>query len=356
VATRGGTASALAISGCASILTGESTADSLTVGSPGGPYQAIMQEQVYTPFEEQSDITIEAEAQPSTDKVLSTIRSNVKNNENASIDVLNVTTIPAIRGQRADLWMKHDDSNFENIQYINEDLLDYTGEDEIFGIGSQAWVTNIVANANRIEDPPISWTALWDSEFEGQIGLNSNPTEMFLMDIAASIYFDGSETLQTEDGIRDVMEKLERIKPQVKTWWSAEASFLSQLKNGQTPLGQMFHDIATFEKENGAPIQSIFPDEGGVLGSGRYLSPKTSDKQEAIQEFIDYAIQPEVQDRVSKNGFFLPTIKEEHVGLSEDFYSEIAGPGLDKTIKPSYSVYIDNEQLINQLWDELLIN
>jgi putative spermidine/putrescine transport system substrate-binding protein len=329
-------------------------ASSITVSAPGGPYKSVMEEQVYKQFEEETGISIESRTQPSTDKVIPTIRSAIEQGS-APIDILNLAMPPVLRGKNQDLWMAFETSEFSNTQYINDDLLEYNSEDQFVGIGSQAWLINLVSNVENIETPPTSWSALWDSTYENQMGLMASPTGGFLMDIAAQLHFDGKESLQSEESIREVIEKLQEVKPQAKMWFTAEAKFLSRLTSGTVPSGMLFHDISVYEKENGAPIESNFPEEGPILGSGRYVAPKSSDKRAAIKTFIDYASQPEVQDRVTKALYILPTIKAEHTTLSDDFYSRIAGPGLDQTITPSYDVYLEKQEYINQLWNELLI-
>jgi putative spermidine/putrescine transport system substrate-binding protein len=152
-----------------------------------------------------------------------------------------------------------------------------------------------------------------------------------------------------------VFEKLSQVKPQANMWYTNEANFQSRLENGEVPTGMLYHDITLVLQEQGAPVETTFVEEGSVLGSGRWVSPKTSEKQDAIQQFVDYAARPEVQDRVSKNLFTVPTIEEQHSNLSASEYERVAGPGLDAAITPRFSMYVDRQEYINQQWNELII-
>jgi putative spermidine/putrescine transport system substrate-binding protein len=120
-------------------------------------------------------------------------------------------------------------------------------------------------------------------------------------------------------------------------------------------MGMLYNDITLVLKDQGAPVTSTFVDEGSVLGSGRWVSPKTSEKSDAITQFIDYASRPSVQDRVSRNLYTVPTIEAQHSELDSETYERIAGPGLDSAIIPQFEMYVERQQFVNQLWNELII-
>jgi len=92
-----------------------------------------------------------------------------------------------------------------------------------------------------------------------------------------------------------------------------------------------------------------------VLGSGRWVSPKTSEKDAAITQFIDYASKPSVQDRASKNLYTVPTIEGQYSELDEETYERIARPELDAAITPNFEMYVESQEFINQQWNELII-
>jgi putative spermidine/putrescine transport system substrate-binding protein len=325
------------------------------VSSFGGAFKDILDEQLYGPFEEETGITMNSQAQGGSSEVLPRIRNAVQSGD-APVDVLIMTVPTVLRGMNSDLWMTFDEGAFENLQYISDDLIRHDDEGNLVGVGSQGWFINLVHNTNEMDDPPTAWTSLWDSAYEDQMAMLTPAVTGFLPDITAHVHFDGAESLQSEADIRSVFEKLAGVKPQANMWYTNEANFQSKLKDGEVPAGMLYHDITLVLQGQGAPVESRFAEEGSVLGSGRWVAPKTSEKQEAITQFIDYASRPEVQDRVSENLFTVPTIERQYSNLTDEDYERIAGPGLDEAIIPQFDMYVDRQQFVNQLWNELIIS
>ena len=355
IAGGGGLAVTAGLGGCASAIGGSGgTASSLTVSSFGGAFKEILDEHLFGPFEEESGITMNSQAQGGTSEVLPRIRSAVESG-NAPVDVLIMTVPGVLRGLNSDLWMTYEEDALENLRYIADDLNEYDSEDNLVGVGSQGWFINLVHNTEETDNPPTSWMSLWDSTYEDSMAMMTPAVTGYMLDITARVHFDGRETLATEEGIDRVFEKLSQVKPQANMWYTNEANFQSRLENGEVPMGMLYHDITLVLQDQGAPVETTFVEEGSVLGSGRWVSPKTSEKQDAIQQFVDYAARPEVQDRVSKNLFTVPTIEEQHSNLSASEYERVAGPGLDAAITPRFSMYVDRQEYINQQWNELII-
>lgn len=343
------------LSGCVGGSSSGGAASSLTVSSFGGAFKEVLEAELYAPFEEETGISIESQAQGGTAEIIPRIRSAVENG-NAPVDILTVPVPGVLRGLNSDLWMTHDEGEFENLDFISDDLMKYDDEDNLVGIGSQAWLINLVHNTEATDNGPTSWTSLWDSTYENQMAMMTPAVTGYMPDIAAEVYFDGTDSLQSESDIRAVFEKLSEVTPQAKMWYTNEANFQSSLENGETPMGMLYHDITLVLKDQGAPVESNFVEEGSVLGSGRWVSPKTSENQEAITQFIDYASKPAVQDRVSRNLYTVPTIEEQYSELDSETYERIAGPGLGSAIVPNFEMYVDRQEFVNQLWNELIIS
>jgi len=349
-----GVAGTGALAGCVGGSSSDGATSSLTVSSFGGAFKETLEAELYEPFEEETGISIQSQAQGGTAEIIPRIRSAVENG-NAPVDILTVPVPGVLRGLNSELWMTHDAGDFENLEYISDDLMQYDSEDNLVGIGSQAWLINLVHNTEETDNGPTSWTSLWDSAYEDQMAMMTPAVTGYMPDIAAAVHFDGIDSLQSESDIRAVFEKLAEVTPQAQMWYTNEANFQSSLESAETPMGMLYNDITLVLQDQDAPVESTFVDEGSVLGSGRWVSPKTSDKREAITQFIDYASQLAVQDRVSRNLYTVPTIEEQYSELDDETYQRIAGPGLDSAIVPNFEMYVERQEFVNQLWNELII-
>lgn len=328
--------------------------DPLVFSSFGGAFKTILDEQLFQPFSEEYGYPVESQPQGGTAEMLPKLQSAVQGGS-APVDVAVMTVPGVLRGRNSDIWMTWEESDFENLDYLADDLIETNGDGMIDGIGSMGWFINLVHNTEAVDTGPTSWASLWDSAYENQMALMTPAVTGYLLDITAEVHFDGQETLSTEEGISEVFEKLAEVKSQANMWYTNEANFQSKLKDGATPMGMLYNDITIVLQENGAPVESTFVEEGSVLGSGRWVTPKTSEKTQAIRDFIDYASEPEVQDRVSKTLFTVPAIEEQYTNLSDDVYERIAGPGLDAAIRPNFEMYVDRQEFINQQWNELIV-
>jgi putative spermidine/putrescine transport system substrate-binding protein len=265
-------------------------------------------------------------------------------------------TVPgALRGINSDLWHRWDEDEFENTQFIEDDLMTRDGGD-LIGVGSMGWFINLVHNTEEFDSPLTSWNSLWDSQYEDQLAMMSPAVTGFLPDITAEVRLSGQEMMESEEGIREVFEEMSGIVPQSALWYTNEANFQSRLASGEIPAGMLYHDITrVLRVTQDAPVQSTFPDEGAVLGSGRWVSPRTTENTEAAKQLIEYASRPEVQDRITQQLFTFPAIEEQYSELSDEAYEKAAGPGIEEAILPNFELYVEQQELVNQLWNELII-
>lgn len=353
----GGAVALGGLAGCLGDLTGGSDEptedDPLTVAVYGGIFKDVMDEVLFPQFEEETGIPVESKSAETSEFAVPQLESAAQAGK-APVDVSIIAQTGVLQGTRSDIWHKWDGSRFDNIQYVSDNLLNYNEDDELVGVGALSWYINLVHNSEEISKAPTSWTALWDSTYENQMGLLGLASNSFLLEITAETHFDGKEMLQDRDGIKKCLDKLEGIKPQAQFWYENEAEFQQRLRDGEVPAGMLYNDITLVMKGNGAPVESHFVEEGSVLDSGSWCTLKTTPFVDAAASFIDYASRPAVQDRVAENLFTSPTVKREHSELSDEDYERIAGPGPSEAITPEYQIYLDEEEWINEQWNEFI--
>jgi len=349
------TGSAIALSGlagCTGVLNGGD--DTLTVAVYGGVFQDVMDEVLFEPFNEEVEFEAESEEQPTAEEALSQYDSAVGAGE-APVDVAIMSTVGVLRGLNSDIWhIWDDDVEFENIEYISDDLIEER-DGGIASIGALSWYINLVQNTEVYEDPIDSWEALWDGEYEDSLGLLGLASNSFLLDITAELYFDGQDILEDRDGVEEVFEELEGVTDQANFWYENEAEFQQRLQDAEVPAGMLYSDITKVMKEDGAPVESNFVEEGSILDSGSWVALETSDLHDEASQFIDYASRPEVQDALAENLFTAPVTDREHSELDEETYEEIAGPGPEEAIVPYYDLYLEEEEWVNEQWEEFII-
>src|SRR5690606_41804345 len=122
------------------------------------------------------------------------------------------------------------------------------------------------------------------------------------------------------------------------------------LQSGEIPMGEYYHDVTGLAAADGFPVRSTFPQEGGVLDSGSWAVSRASDKLEEAQTFIDWLMQPRVQDLVARSIGTAPTVEREHLSLSEEEFAAVSSE-IDPII-PLYDIYLEMGDWINHIWAE----
>ncbi|WP_255171355.1 ABC transporter substrate-binding protein [Natrononativus amylolyticus] len=346
----GGAVALGGLAGCTDIL-GDET---LTVAVYGGVFQEVMDEHLFEPFNEEADFEAESQEQPTAEEALSQYESAVGADE-APVDVAIMSTVGVLRGLNSDLWHLWDDPDeFENLEYISDDLIEER-DGGIASVGALSWYINLVQNTEVFEEPIDSWEALWDEQYEDQLGLLGLASNSFLLDITAEVYFDGQSTLEDRDSVEEVFEELEGVTDQVNFWYENEAEFQQRLRDAEVPAGMLYSDITNVMQDDGAPVESNFVEEGSVLDSGSWVVLTTSDLEDEARQFIDYACRPEVQDTLAENLYTAPVIDIEHSELDDETYEAVAGPGPEEAIVPYYDLYLEEEEWVNERWEEFII-
>ena len=343
------------LAGCSGVLGGsDEPSGPLTVAVYGGVFQEVMDEQLFAPFNEEFDFEAESEAQPTSEEALTQYENAVSAGE-APVDVAIMANTGVLQGLNSDLWHVWDAGEFENTQYISDGLIRET-DGGISSIGALSWYINLVQNTEAIEEPVDSWEALWDGGYEDQLALLGYASNSFLLEVTANVHFDGTDVLDSRDGIREVLETLEGVKSQANMWYENEAEFQQRLRDGQVPAGMLYNDVTLVMQDEGAPVRTNFVEEGSILDSGHWVTLSSSELTEEARQFIDYASRPEVQDRVAENLYTSPTIDRQYSEIDDETYETISGPGPDEAIIPKYELYVEEEAWVNEQWNEFIIS
>lgn len=344
-ASMGGLAAAGAVLGTPLIAQSRS----LKVGSYGGYFEDSFKEHVYPVFTEATGITIESVTQPNSSDWLVTMQQAGSSGA-VPTDVSLYARDALIKSSRigginAPLDMK----NIAAASNMDGDFV-YEDGTGVIGVGAMSWFTAMVVNPTEV-DAPASWTEFWDGgEFEASLGLsklhNSN-----LLDIVAATFFEGSSTLDTDEGIMAVIEKASELKGNVALWWTGESQMEQAMKNGDVVGGMYYHDVAQLMAADGFPIKSIFPKEGNPVGYGSWCLSTLSDKKAEAEEFINFSSDPATQALMSRKIGTAPLIPQSKTDLTDEEFASVSGT---PAIQPNYEAYLDKETFIKENWEKML--
>jgi putative spermidine/putrescine transport system substrate-binding protein len=323
----------------------------LKVGVYGGYFKDAFDEHIFPRFTEETGIQVESVAEPTGEAWLVQLEAAARAGQ-APADVSMMANVPRIKGSNAGLWAPLDESAIPNLEYLQETFVQRNAQGQLDAVGAVSWYVTLVTNTDAYPEAPESWAVMWEPEQRDRLGLLALPSNSFLLEITAETFFGGQEILETEEGILQVLEKLQEIRPNVRLWYRDEGQFQQALQSGEIPMGQYYHDVTGLAAAEGFPVRSTFPREGGVLDSGSWVVSRASDKLEQAQVFINYMSQPEIQDLLARFVGTAPTVRREFLSLSDDEFAAVASES--PPIIPAYGMYLERGDWLDQRWLEMI--
>ncbi len=332
------------------LLTASGTAlgQALRIAVYGGYFHDSFAEHIFPRFTEETGIEVESIAAPTGMAWLVQLETAARAGQ-APADVSMMSQGPLQRGMTGDLWVPFDEARLPNTEYVLPHLLNRNAAGELVGVGAVSWYVTLVTNTDVYPEEPASWAELW-GDHPNSLGLLALPENSFLLEITATTFFGGTEILDTEEGILEVIDKLVELQPNVQLWYRDEGQFQQALQSGEIPMGQYYHDVTGLAADEGFPVRSTFPQEGGVIDSGSWAVTRASDMIDEAHLFIDWFSQPEIQDLVARVIGTAPTVQREHLSLTEAEFAAVSDAGTP--IIPRYDIYLELGDWLNQVWSE----
>jgi putative spermidine/putrescine transport system substrate-binding protein len=337
------------------IDTGSISGDRIKVSTYGGFFEENFSK-MYPAFTKKTGVEVESVSEPTSEVWVNELDQSVKAGTPPPADVSMLSGVGIQRAVNGGILATYDPSNITQADNLAEGYVRLSDDGLVTGVGAVSWYITIVSNTDRVPESPDTWTAFWDPKWRDELALLKNAANSYLIEICATCYFDGYDILDTQDGVVEVLTKLQEVKPNVKLWFRDEATAQQQYNTGEVSLGQFYHDITTYAASQGEPLRSVFPTEGAILDSGFWAITKTTQNLDACVAFIDYMSRPEIQAELARTLGTTPTAKKETMDLTDEEYEAVGGPGPEAALRPKYEMYDEWEDFIDQKWTEMILS
>jgi putative spermidine/putrescine transport system substrate-binding protein len=329
----------------------------IKVGTYGGFFEENFSK-LYPKFTDEFDVEVESVSQPTSEVWVVQLQQAIAAGGTPPADVSMLSGVGLQRAINGDILAKYQTTDIPTSENLSEGYIKTDDEGNVVGVGGLSWYITIVSNTDRVKVSPDTWSAFWDPQWKKELALLRNAANSFLIEITAATHFDGYDILDTQDGVLEVLHKLQEVKPNVKLWFRDEAQAQPAYNEGEVSLGQFYHDITLFaasEAGGGAPLRSVFPTEGAILDSGFWSVSKTTESLGACVVFIDWMCRPEVQQELALTLGTIPSTKRDTLTMTDEEYEAVAGPGPEAALRPKYEIYDKWEDWIDQNWTELIL-
>ncbi|MEO1104989.1 MAG: extracellular solute-binding protein [Pseudomonadota bacterium] len=99
-------------------------------------------------------------------------------------------------------------------------------------------------------------------------------------------------------GLRAVSFSCPASQPNIKGFYSNDANSQQLIASGETPVQVLLSMNGHYMKDQGVPIEIVIPEEGAIIGIDTVGIMKGTDKLDLAYQFVNAALDPEVQAEI----------------------------------------------------------
>lgn len=274
------------------------------VVSTWGFAEGFFREEVYAPFEEEHNVEIVTEIGNNADR-LNKVRMG-----NSEVDVIFLSDYYAQQGINDGLFETVDRSKLTNVEQIYDAAKAPLGEE--YGPAYTIAQFGIAYNPDEIEIPITGWKDLWNSELEKAITIPSITSTAGPMFLDAASKVSGSAEFNEDQAFAQMKE----LMPNVVKEYSQTSEFVNMFSQGEIAAGPIMEMYFSSLQEAVPNAKFISPEEGGYAVMNTINVVKGTDQKELAEEFINFILSKEIQEKSAKNKIDSPVNTE--VELTEE--------------------------------------
>lgn len=249
---------------------------------------------------------------------------------------------------------KLDYSNIPNHELISEEFTnpeyDPTGE---YAVPYMWGTVGIIYNEALLGDKITSWSALFNSEYSGQILMFNNPRDS--VGIALKMLgYSLNTTDETE--IREAFTMLEHQKPLVQAYVMDQ--IFDKLENNEALIGPYYAGDYITMKESNPDLKFALPDEGSNVFADAMCIPKGATNKKNAELFINFMTSTDVcianmdmTGYISANGEAAAIYGEDMD--EEDYAVQFPSAVILEKCEPFLNLPDETLTLYDSLWIEL---
>jgi spermidine/putrescine-binding protein len=153
----------------------------------------------------------------------------------------------------------------------------------------QAGVDAIVYNADKVTNPPVTWSDLWKPEYKGRMVFLDDSRVIIGLTLL-TLGFDPNTKDPAQ--LQQAKEKLSLLVPNIKLFDSDSPK--TALIAGDVDLGMTWTGEAFLAQQENSAIKFIYPPEGAMLWQDNWAIPTGASHLDATYAWLNYTLQGDV--------------------------------------------------------------
>jgi putative spermidine/putrescine transport system substrate-binding protein len=272
-------------------------AGQVVVRGLGGAYEEAMKKAVYEPFT--SETGIKVAVQPAT---AAQVRAMVEA-KRVQIDVVDLLDVAQFSLDRIGALepIAYDQMKFTKPDDLQAAIRHPNMVGNLYFATVLAYNTEVFSNGNH----PKGWREFWDLErFPGARTLADQKSGAAELEFALLADGVAKESLYPID-IDRALNSLSKVKPSIVKWWDTGAVSAQMLELKEAVIGGLWNGRAQALIDKGAPLAIDWTEAKQQVQYWGIV--KGAQNAENAQQFIDFALQPEVQGKLTQFIAYGPT-------------------------------------------------
>lgn len=257
--------------------------------STWGFSEDFFNKEVYAPFEKEHNVKIVTEIGNNAER-LNKIRQGSGN-----VDIVYLSDYYAQQAINEDLFEKIDRSKIPNVGQIYDIAKAPLGEE--YGPAFTIGRLGIAYNPKLIKQPVTSWNDLWSEEFKNNVTTPNITTTAGPMFVNAASMVAGSKDFN-EDA---AFAKLKELNPGVVKYYGQTSEFVNMFSQEEIAGGPIMEMYMKDLKAAVPDAVFVSPKEGSYAVMNTVNIVKGSKNKELAEEFINWHLSKEVQEKSAKN-------------------------------------------------------
>ncbi|PVZ62945.1 extracellular solute-binding protein [Pelagibaculum spongiae] len=195
------------------------------------------------------------------------------------------------------LLLPLDKSLLGNFKHLNTELLNRPFDPiNQYSVPYLWGSTGLAVNNEELDGKTItSWQDLWRPEFKGQVLLHNDVREVFHMALSILGY---SGNTQDPKQIEQAYQKLTELMPNVRAF-NSDAPRIPYIE-GEVNLGMIWNGESYIARNEGFPLQYIYPSEGVILWMDNLAIPANARNPKGAHQLIEFLLRPQVSKQIAE--------------------------------------------------------
>ena len=210
-------------------------------------------------------------------------------------------------------------------------------------------VIGVVYNTKLVKNPPTGWADLWRPELKGRIVLPeiSHSIGSYIVPIGAVAA--GKSPDDEETGFA-MLKKMADLKP---IWAKDTDTMMNSMRSEDAMIGILYKSQTYTVKGWNAPVEWVYPKEGGIAYTSGTCIVKGTKNLEAAEQYINTTMDPDVQPFAAKIYNYGGTNKDTLSRLPPELQERVKFPQdqLDRLIKLDLGMMTDRRAAWVERWN-----